>query len=139
MKIKEVMQKAVLIGPDTSKKELLAVAKKHPNMPIFVVVDKDKKFMGEIHENDLFYMLLPNDRYEDIGIELAFDLEKKFFADTAKELMRKHGLSCGPDDDIMEVALKFASVEENEMPVLDRDRKVIGVITQGILLRQLKC
>ncbi len=137
MKIKDIMLKPILIRQEASKKELLEIAKKNKNMPIFMVVDDDNKFLGDIHENDLFYMVIPNKRYKDIGAELEFNLEKKFFAKTAKEIMRKHDLICSPDESIIDAALKLASVEINEMPVIDKKGRVIGVITQGLLLRHL--
>ena len=137
MKIKEVMKKAVTVRPETTKKELLRIAKKHPDAQLFIVVDKNKKFLGDIHENDLFYMLLPNESFEDIGIELGFDLEKKFFAETAGEIMRKHDITCNADEEVLSVSLRLAKEEVNEMPVLDKNRKVIGVINEGILLRCL--
>jgi CBS domain-containing protein len=139
MKIKEVMEKPLLVGPGATKKELVEMARKHPHIPIIFVVDSKKKFLGDIHENDLFYMIIPNDMYDEIGVELAFDLEKKFFANTAKELMRKHDESCGPDDELMKVAIELAGQEINELPVIDKNNKVVGLITQGILLRHLKC
>jgi predicted transcriptional regulator len=138
MKIKSIMAKPVFIKPDATKKELVKIIRKNKNTQVFIVVDDNKRFLGDIHENDLFYMILPNDRYEDIGMELAFDLEKKFFATTAKEIMRKHDLSCGPEDEMMDVALDFAASEINEMPVIDKSGKVVGVITQGMLLRHMK-
>lgn len=139
MKIKEVMEKPVLISPGASKKQLLAVAKRHPCVPVIFVVDRNKKFLGDIHENDLFYMILPNDLYDEIGVELAFDLEKKFFAKKASEIMRKHDISCSPDDLIMDAAVQLAGVEINEMPVIDKKGRVVGLITQGMLLRHMKC
>lgn len=137
MKVKEIMEKPAFVSPDATKKEIIKIAKKHKDMRIFIVADKNKKFLGDIHENDLFYMLIPNELYEDIGIELAFDLEKKFFATTAKEIMRKHDYSCQEDDEIMDVAVKFAGIEVNEMPVLNKKGQVVGVIDQGILLRHM--
>jgi CBS domain-containing protein len=138
MKVKEVMEKPILVSPRTTKRELLRLVRKHPHIPIIFVVDKDKKFLGDIHENDLFYMVIPNDLYDEIGMELAFDIEKKFFANTAKELMRKHDLSCSPDDELMDVALELASVEINEMPVIDKNGRVVGLVTEGILMRHMK-
>ena len=138
MKIKEIMEKPVLIPEDATKKELVTIAKKHPNMPIFIVVDKDKKFLGDIHENDLFIMAIPNELFSAIGMELAFDIEKKFFAENAKQIMRKHDLVCYSDEEFMAVATRLAGVEVNEMPVLDRKEKVVGVITEGLLLRYMK-
>jgi CBS domain-containing protein len=138
MKIKQIMVKPVLISPSITRKQILKTVKRHPNAATFIVVDKNKKFLGDIHENSLFYMLLPDELYEEIGIDFAFDLEKKFFAKTAEEIMRKHDVSCYEDEDIMDVAMRFASAEVDEMPVLNRKGKVVGVINQGIILRNLK-
>ncbi|MFH2020444.1 MAG: CBS domain-containing protein [archaeon] len=138
MKIKEIMRRPVFIHQDASKKDLLALAKKNKNALIFIIADENKRFLGDIHENDLFLMLLPNESYEDIGVELAFDLEKKFFAVSAKELMRKHDITCYEDEKLMDVALRLAGAEVNEMPVLNKKEEVVGVITEGLLLRHLK-
>ena len=138
MKIREIMEKPVLVGPDATKKELLALAKKHPHIPIIFVVDKNGKFLGDIHENDLFLMIIPNDLYDEIGIEEGFDIEKKFFAEKASELMRRHDLSCSPDDELMDVAKELAGDEIDEIPVIDSKGKVVGLITQGMLLRHME-
>lgn len=138
MKIKQLMKKPVIISPSATKGDILKTAKKHKDVQIFIVADKDKNFLGDIHENDLFYMLIPNRLYSQIGSDLEWDLERKFFAKTAKELMRKHDICCLEDDDVMDVVLKFARVEVNEMPVLNKQNKVVGVINQGILLRHMK-
>lgn len=135
---KDVMEKPVFVSPTTKKKELLALAKKYPHTNLFVVVDKKAKFLGDISEEDLFFMLLPNDIYDDIGVQLAFDLEKKFFAKTAREVMHAHDVSCQEDDDVMEVALRLSREEVNAMPVLDGKGRVVGVIKQGTLLRRMK-
>ena len=82
-------------------------------------------------------MMVPNKYYEAIGAELGFDLEKKFFAKNAKEIMRKHDVSCNENDSIIDAALKLAGAEVNEIPVLNKNGQVIGVVTQGILLRNL--
>ncbi len=131
------MKKAIFISPSSTKKDLLKIAKKHPGEMLFIVAGKNKKFLGDIHENDLFYMFLPDEIYEDVGIELAFDLEKKFFAKTAKEVMRKHDIKCYEDDKVNDVALLFAATEENEMPVLNKKEEVVGVVDQGSVLRYM--
>lgn len=138
VKVKDVMTKAVTVGPDASRKEILAVAKKHPNSDIILVVDDSGSFLGDIHEDDLFYMMLPDDIYEDVGIELAFDVEKKFFAKTAKEIMRKHDTRCKPEDDIMEVAMTMMREQTPQIPVVNHWGIVQGVITQGQILRHLE-
>ncbi len=138
VKIKKIMKPAVTVPPTATKKELLATAKKYPAADIFVVVGKNNKFLGDIHENDLFYMLIPNELFEDVGVQLAFDLEKKFFAKTARGIMRKHDIKCHENDDAMDVALKFVRAEVNEMPVLNKKGQVVGVIDEGKLLRHIQ-
>jgi len=131
------MRKAVFIEPKATKKEILRVVKRHPDIEIFIVGSKGKKFKGAIHENDLFLMFLPNESFEDVGIDLAFDLEKKFFSKTARDIMREQDVFCFQEDDIVDVALQFARVEVNEMPVLDKKKRVVGIISQGRILRHL--
>ena len=138
MKIKKIMKPAACVPPTATKKDLLKAAKKYPSADIFVVAGKNKKFLGDIHENDLFYMLIPNKLYEDVGVQLAFDLEKKFFAKTARDIMRKHDIKCQEDDDAIDVALKFVRAEVNEMPVLNKKGQVVGVIDEGRLLRHIQ-
>jgi len=138
MKIKEVMRKPVIIPPETTKAEIQKIVRKNPNEDLFIVVDKDGKFLGDIDENDLFYMILPNDKYSEIEGGLGFDLEKKFFAETAKEVMRRNPQCCYQDDEVMDVALDLAAADVNEMPVLDKDEKVVGVVDQGAILRKLE-
>lgn len=133
------MAKPVLVSPSATRKELLKVVRRHPQVELFIVAGKNKKFLGDIHENDLFIMLVPDDVYEEVGLDLAFNLEKKFFAKKARDIMRKHDARCDPNDDIMDVAKKFAQIEVNEMPVIDvKKKKVVGFVTQGMVLRKLK-
>jgi CBS domain-containing protein len=138
MKIKDVMKKAVCTYPDTKKKDLFLLAKANPDAELFVVIDAKGKFLGDIHENDLFLMMIPNSRAKDIESDDVFDFEKKFFAENAKEIMRKHDVTCTEDEDIMDVAVRLAGEEINEMPVLDKQGTVVGIITEGILLRYLQ-
>jgi len=138
LKIKSIMEKPVLLSPSMTKIDILKVVKKNPHVELFIVVDKDKKFLGDIHENDIFLMIIPNDMYEKIDGETPFDFEKKFFAENAGELMRRHDVSCDEDDDIMDVALRLAGEEVNEMPVLNKNGQVVGVINEGMFLRYLK-
>lgn len=139
MKVKEIMENAVLISPNTSKKDLLKLVRKHPHVELFIVVDKKKRFLGDISEDDLFYMMIPNDLFGEIsGARLGFDLERKFFSSKAKEIMRKHDITCNEDDEFMDAVLTLARAEINEMPVLNKKEQVVGVVNQGTFLRHLK-
>ena len=131
------MQKPIFAKPSMSKKDLFQLVKKNPNAELFVVVDSKKRFLGDITLDDLFLMLLPNEQFNDIGADLAFDMEKKFFAKNAKEIMRKHDNSCNPNEKVMPVALRLAGLEVNEMPVINDKKEVVGVISQSLLIPHL--
>ncbi|HIH38670.1 CBS domain-containing protein [Candidatus Woesearchaeota archaeon] len=137
LKIKDVMEKPVFIKGSATKKEIIELTKKHPHIPIFFVVDSKGCFLGDIHENDMFLMVIPNDCYDKIGVDVGFDVERRFFSNTAKELMRRHDLRCSPEDSLMDAAIAIAGSEVNEMPVIDKNGRVVGLITEGILIRHM--
>lgn len=135
--IKNFMQKARCVKLNTTKKQLFNKSQKYPDTQLFPVIDANKKLIGTIHEDDLFVMQVPNESLDEIGFELALDLNQKFFAKTAKDIMRKQPIFCYDFDDVLKVAHKFLQVEVNEMVVLNKNNNVVGVITQGNLLRYL--
>ncbi len=137
MKIKEVMERPVFVSPNTTKKEIQQIIKKHPCTDILIVSNKSRKFLGDLHINDLFIMFVPNEHFNKIS-SAGYDFKRKFFAKNAKDLMRKHEFSCGPDDDIVETALELAETEINEFPVIDKKGKVVGVVTERLLIPYLK-
>lgn len=137
MKIRDVMLKPVFLSPDMDKNKIFSIVKDNPGTELFIVTDDEKRFLGDITVEDLFLMLLPNEHYDDIGVDLALDMEKKFFANTAHEIMRKHDFTCSTDDEVLDVSLRLAGLEVNEMPVIDKDKKVVGYVTEGSLIRYL--
>jgi len=136
MKIKDVFEEPIFISPSTTKAELKKIAKRHPHTDLFIVADKKKKFLGTIHEDDLFLMFIPNELYEEIGGGFGMELERRFFAKNASEVMSKHDLSCTEDDSIIDIATLLAREEADAIPVL-KEGKVIGVVNRGTLVRYL--
>ncbi len=138
MKIKQIMLKPVFIPENYTKKEVFTFIRRHKTTDLFIVVNKSLKFIGDIHINDIFLMLIPNEKFNDISVDVAYNLEKKFFANKIKDMIRKHEFFCNEDEDIIDVSIRLAGLEINEMPVLDEKKKVVGYITEGILARYLK-
>jgi len=54
----------------------------------------------------------------------------------AIDVMRKRVLTVSPDTDIHEVAKKLADYGVSAMPVVDKDRHVVGMISEGDLMRR---
>ena len=54
----------------------------------------------------------------------------------ADDIMRRRVLTVSPDTDIREVAEKLAAYGISAMPVVDQDRHVVGMISEGDLMRR---
>lgn len=54
----------------------------------------------------------------------------------ADDIMRRRVLTVSPETDIREVAEKLAAYGISAMPVVDRDRHVVGMISEGDLMRR---
>jgi CBS-domain-containing membrane protein len=54
----------------------------------------------------------------------------------AIDVMRKRVLTVSPDTDIRDVAKKLATYGISAMPVIDKDRHVVGMISEGDLMRR---
>ena len=54
----------------------------------------------------------------------------------ADDIMRRRVLTVSPDTDIREIAKKLAAYGISAMPVVDEDRRVVGIISEGDLMRR---
>lgn len=52
----------------------------------------------------------------------------------AREIMRTDVETVGPDDDVSDVLGRLAKAEFNGFPVVDEDRRVVGIVTQTDLV-----
>lgn len=54
----------------------------------------------------------------------------------ADDVMRRRVLTVSPDTDIHEVARKLAAYGISAMPVVDKERQVVGIVSEGDLMRR---
>lgn len=102
-----------------------------------IVVD-DGKVVGEIHENSLLKLLIPEDRIDEekvIGI-LGLSFDSRYVAENAEDLMNRHEVTVSPDEDIGEIAFLMDREDVRAIPV-EEDGEVIGVVHENRLMEEI--
>lgn len=139
MQIKEAIIKPVFLYPDDDIKTVKKKLQKKDNN-ICIVINKNKKFLGEVHEQDLLKLFIPQDMLDeqDIIDTLGVGYDKNFFAKRAKDLMKKHPFTISLDANIKDIIFLMFKQQIQYLPVIDKKEKVIGVITLDSLLNALE-
>lgn len=136
---KEAMQKAIKVHPEDTIDKLKGLFKKYKETNAFVVVDKNQKFVGEVYELDVLAPFVPEEMLdeEDVIGALGFGYRKKFLAKKVKGIMKRHNFTTTPEEDLRNVAYLMYKEEIRVVPVLDKTKKVLGVIHVGDIIRSL--
>ncbi len=118
MKIKDIMSKEVqIVSPDTLLHE---VAKKMQQSDCgSVLVAKNDRLIGVITDRDL---------------ALRCVAESHHPAETnAEQVMTKEILYCRDSDEMEDVAINMTKNKIRRLPVLDKDKRLVGIISLGDL------
>ena len=137
MKIYEIMSNNVLtVSPEATVRELWKkLFSKHVNA--IPVVDKKNSLLGIVTKEDLLTILYPDyqEYFADLGgIEDFESMEGKVHAlgnTKAREIMSKRVVYTRSETPIMRALSRMIVRSINQLPVLDDDDKVIGMITKG--------
>lgn len=103
-----------------------------------LMVQKDGEVVGEIHENSLLKILIPEDRLDEekvIGI-LGMSFDSTYVADTAEDVMNRHEVSVKPEEEIGEIAFVMDREDIRAVPVKDGN-EVIGVVHENRLVEEI--
>lgn len=134
---KDAMIKPVLLYSDDSSETVLKkLRKEHINACI--VVSKEKKFIGEITDNDIIKLFLQQVKYEPLVKMLNRGYKREFIYKKAKDLINKHKSLVRKDTPINKVIELVWKEGFQYIPVLDEKDKVIGVVTPSSLINLLK-
>ncbi|MCK5630437.1 MAG: CBS domain-containing protein [Nanoarchaeota archaeon] len=134
---KDAMIKPVLLYPDSSTDLILKKLKKE-NINVCIVVSKEKKFIGEISENDIIRLFLQQVKYEPLVDILNRGYRRTFFYKTAKEMVNKHKFFARTDTPINNIIKLIWKESFKYIPILDKNNKVVGVITPSSIINLLK-
>ncbi len=136
LKVKEVMKKKFLTVKE--KESISSVLKKFKKgINILIVVDKQRKFLGEIHKIDLLKLAInPKDIAEEDIISFGFGVDFGWFAKKAGDIMKRHELTLEPDQLIEEAAILMLREDIRSLPVIEKG-KIIGIITENEILKDI--
>jgi CBS domain-containing protein len=135
IKVADAMVKPVLVY-ESDKVSTLLRKLKAKDTNVVLVVNKKKEFLGEITEEELLKLFVPESMLGEesvVGI-LGAGYDRSFFAHSAHDLMAKHIFTVTKKTPIEEVIWLVHSPGFRYIPVLNPQKKVIGVITPSSLL-----
>ncbi len=130
---KDAMIKPVFLYPEDNIEKIMQKLKRE-DTNVCVVVTEDKKFLGEISVEDLMKLFLHQVKYEPLVKMLNIGYRREFLYKPAKKLINKHKSTVKPKDPINKVIKLIHKEGFNYIPVLDKNKKVIGVITPSSLI-----
>lgn len=144
MRARNIMKKGVVfVKEDDSIEEVLRILMKN-NVSGVPVIDKDNQVLGVVTEKDLITkekgLNIPS--YIEFVASILFidgDLKyntnhEKVITLTAKEIMSTPAYTVYLDASVEEIASIMVNRRINHVPVIDKDRKLVGIIGRGDLL-----
>lgn len=132
---RELMKEPDFIDADAPVKD---VEKEFEGSENTLIVRKDGDFVGEIHENSLLKLLIPEDRLDEervIGI-LGLSFDKSYVAETAEDLMNKHEMTVPPDEEFGEIAFIMEREDVRSLPV-EEEGEIIGVVHEDRMIEEI--
>lgn len=136
--VKDLMApQVVTVGPATPFKEIVARLAEH-RVSAVPVVDDDGRVLGVVSEADL---LLKEEFPEpDQDIPLFWTKRRRLERDraaatTARDLMSIAVVSITPDATVAEAARRMHAAGVKRLPVVDKDGRLVGIVSRGDLLK----
>jgi predicted transcriptional regulator len=103
-----------------------------------LIVQRDGEAVGEIHEQSLLKVLIPEDRLDEekvIGI-LGLSFDQSYVAEKAEDVMNQHEVTVDPEEDVGEVAFVMDREDVRSVPVRE-DGEIIGVVHEDRLIEEI--
>jgi len=130
---KDAMIKPVFIQQDDYADKIIKKLKRE-DTNVCIVITKDKRFVGEISDEDVIKLFLHQVKYEPLTNILNRGYKREFLYKKSKELINKHKSTVGLDTPINKVIELVYKESFHYIPVLDKNKKVIGVVTPSSLI-----
>lgn len=103
-----------------------------------LIVRRDGEAVGEIHEQSLLKVLVPEDRLDEekvIGI-LGFSFDQSYVAEKAEDIMNEHEVTVDPDEETGEIAFVMDREDLRSVPV-EEENEIIGVVHEDRLIEEI--
>ena len=137
LEAKDAMIKPALIYSDYKSEKIIQKLKKE-HINVCIVIEKDGTFVGEISVEDLIKVFLHQARFEPLTKILNRGYRREILYKSAKDLINKHRSTVFLDTPINRVIELVHKSGFNYIPVIDKNKKVLGVITPSSLLNLLR-
>jgi CBS domain-containing protein len=147
MKVKDFMIKDVIsVSPETTIKEVMKtiVDKKIGGLPI---VNNEGILKGIITDGDILRAIKPIDRHIQDYFNLITYIQEQNMESRLSELAelpilriaKTRGIvTVSPEDDMKQVVVILAKHHFKKLPVVDKENKVVGVISRGDVIRNIQ-
>ena len=125
---KDAMIKPVLLYQEDDADKIIKKLKRE-DTNVCIVVTKDKRFVGEISDEDIIKLFLHQVEYEPLTEILNRGYRREVLYKNAKELINKHKSTVKLNAHINKVIELVYKEDFHYIPVLDKNKKVMGVVT----------
>jgi len=115
MEVRTVMSAhALTLTPDHAIREAADIMKRADTG--FVPVGENDELVGTVTDRDIVVRGLANGKTADTPV---------------REVMSKEVLYCFEDQEVAEVARNMGEMQVRRMPVVDRDKRLVGIVSLG--------
>lgn len=134
---KDAMVKPVFLDKDDDIERVLRKLKRE-DINVCIIVDKERKFIGEVSDEDIIKIFLHQVRFEPLVSMLNIGYNREIRHLKASDLANKHKSVVKKDTPINEV-IEFLHKEGfNYIPVVNEKDKVAGVVTPSSVIDLLR-
>ena len=134
---KDAMIKPVFVYQDDDPNKIVKKLKRE-DTNVCIVITKDRKFVGEISDEDLIKLFLHQVKYEPLTKILNVGYKREFLHKRAKDLVNGHRSTATFDTPINKLIELVYKEGFHYIPVLDDNKKVVGVVTPSSILDLLE-
>jgi CBS domain-containing protein len=102
-----------------------------------LIVKRDEKVVGEIHENSMLKEMIPQERLDEekvIGI-MGLSFDQRYVAEKASDLMNEHEVTVPPDETLGEIAFIMDREDIRSVPV-EKEGEIIGVVHENAVIEE---
>jgi predicted transcriptional regulator len=103
-----------------------------------LIVQRDGETVGEIHEQSLLKVMVPEDRLDEekvVGI-LGLSFDQSYVAEKAEDIMNEHEVTVSSDEDTGEIAFIMDREDIRSVPV-EEDGDIIGIVHENRLIEEI--
>ena len=104
-----------------------------------LIVRKDGEVVGEIHEQSLLKILIPEEKLDEekvIGI-MGLSFDESYVAEKAGDIMNKHEVTVEPEKEAGDIAFVMDKEDIRAVPVKNKENEIIGVVHETKLIQEI--